>query len=260
MHITRTVKIRVQDGVLFGSLSLPEAIRAVILFAHGNDSGRMSPRNRFVAAQLNRAGFATLLIDMLTADEEAHGHLRHPSRFDQPLLARRLCAAMEWLQERKDTQGLPIGLFGANAGSAAALIASTDMRRMVTAIVSRSGRPDLAEKHLPLVHTPTLFIVGANDKPVIELNEMAMSQMVCEHKLEIVKDAGHLFEEPGTLENVSALAIQWYLQYMRAAEMVPPDLDHPEDKSVDNSLDQAAATESNVVVGDNSLVVERSYK
>lgn len=223
MHITRTVKIRVPDGILFGSLSLPEAMRAVILFAHGNDSGRMSPRSRFVASRLNRAGFATLLVDMLTADEEAHGQLRHPSRFDQPLLARRLCASMEWLQERKDTQGLPIGLFAANSGSAAALIASTDMRRMVTAIVSRSGRPDLAEKHLPLVQTPSLFIVGANDLPVIELNELAMSKMVCDPKIELVSGAGHLFEEPNTLEKVGELAVKWFLQYMKPVHDAEPE-------------------------------------
>lgn len=222
MQITRTVKIRVTDGILFGSLSLPEAIRAVILFAHGNDSVRFSQRNKFVANQLNRAGFATLLLDMLTADEEAHGQLRHPSRFDQPLLARRLCASMEWLQERKDTQGLPIGLFAAHSGSAAALIASTDMRRMVTAIVSHSGRPDLAEKYLPLVQTPSLFIVGANDLPVIELNELAMSKMVCQNKLELVEKAGHLFEEPGTLEKVSELSIKWFLQCMRPLHEVQP--------------------------------------
>lgn len=210
-------------------------MRAVILFAHGNDSGRMSQRNRFVASQLNRAGFATLLVDMLTADEEAHGQLRHPSRFDQPLLGRRLCASMEWLQDRKDTQGLPIGLFAANSGSAAALIASTDMRRMVTAIVSRSGRPDLAEKHLPLVQTPSLFIVGANDLPVVELNELAMSKMVCEHKIELVPGAGHLFEEPGTLEKVCELSVKWFLQYMRPVHAAEPEA--ADNKTIDAQPD-----------------------
>lgn len=205
------------EGSLGLPLGFPEGARGVVLFAHGSGSGRHSPRNRYVARALRRAGLATLLIDLLTPDEEEvdlrTGHLR----FDIRLLAQRLAGATDWLVENPDTQGLQIGYFGASTGAGAALVAAAERREAVGAVVSRGGRPDLAGDALPLVEAPTLLIVGGNDEPVIGMNREALAQMRAEKRLEIVPGAGHLFEEPGALEEVARLAADWFAHHLHRA-------------------------------------------
>ena len=208
----------VGDAVLAGDLVVPERARGLVLFAHGSGSSRHSPRNRAVAAVLQEAGMATLLIDLLTADEErtdaATGHLR----FDIALLARRLCGVLDWLAARADTAGLGTGLFGASTGGGAALVAAADRPARVRAVVSRGGRPDLAGPALARVAAPTLLIVGGDDAPVIGMNREAMARMTAPVRLEIVPGASHLFEEAGALDRVAALASDWFARYLVAAE------------------------------------------
>jgi putative phosphoribosyl transferase len=199
---------------LAGDLAVPAGARGVVLFAHGSGSGRHSPRNRQVAAALGRAGLATLLLDLLTEEEEAVDRDRAELRFDIPLLAGRLVAAMDWLAEDPRTEALPIGLFGASTGAAAALVAAAERPLEVAAVVSRGGRPDLAGPSLGLVRAPTLLVVGGRDRVVLELNRSAAEQLSAEHRLEIVPDATHLFEEPGALERVAALAADWFLRWL----------------------------------------------
>jgi pimeloyl-ACP methyl ester carboxylesterase len=177
----------------------------LVIFAHGSGSSRLSPRNQFVAGQLQARGLATLLFDLLT-DEEARDRR---NVFDIPLLALRLGAALEWQLTRPDIARLPAGLFGASTGAAAALVAAAHFAERVGAVVSRGGRPDLAGTALPRVRAPTLLIVGGADVEVLELNREAAAQMTCEHALRVVPGATHLFEEPGTLEAVAALAADW---------------------------------------------------
>jgi putative phosphoribosyl transferase len=196
---------------LAGDLAVPAGARGVVLFAHGSGSGRHSPRNRQVAAALGRAGLATLLLDLLTEEEEAVDRDRAELRFDIPLLAGRLVAAMDWLAEDSRTEALPIGLFGASTGAAAALVAAAERPLEVAAVVSRGGRPDLAGPSLGLVRAPTLLVVGGRDRVVLELNRSAAEQLGAEHRLEVVPDATHLFEEPGALEQVAALAADWFV-------------------------------------------------
>jgi dienelactone hydrolase len=198
------------DGVtLRGLLGVPAGARGVVLFAHGSGSGRLSSRNNFVARSLQGAALATLLIDLLTEEEEraeaATGHLR----FDITFLAQRLVAATRWLRESAETRALHVGYFGASTGAAAALVAAAEIPDDVHAVVSRGGRPDLAGDRLSDVKAPTLLIVGSRDVPVIPLNKDAFEKLRCEKKLEIVPGASHLFEEPGTLEEVSRLASAW---------------------------------------------------
>jgi putative phosphoribosyl transferase len=208
------VHVAADAVTLDGNLRLPEDARAVVLFAHGSGSGRHSSRNRHVAQLLNEAKLATLLIDLLTANEEAidlhTGHLR----FDIELLARRLVSATDWLTQRADTRYLPIGYFGASTGAAAALVAATKRPDVVGAIVSRGGRPDLAGPALPRVRAPTLLIVGGNDVQVIELNRIALPQLGGEKQLVIVPVATHLFEEPGALDEVARLARDWFERHL----------------------------------------------
>ena len=203
---------------LRGLLGIPSDARGVVLFAHGSGSGRLSSRNNFVARSLQDAGLATLLIDLLTEDDERAdartGHLR----FDIEFLATRLEAATEWLKQSPDTASLKIGYFGASTGAAAALVAAAEMPDRVHAVVSRGGRPDLAGDSLAKVEAPTLLIVGSRDVPVIPLNEDAFAQLRCEKKLEIVPGASHLFEEAGTLEVVARLAASWFDKYLRGAD------------------------------------------
>jgi putative phosphoribosyl transferase len=217
---SRPVLIGAGAVTLDGDLIVPPASRGVVLFAHGSGSSRHSPRNRFVARVLQRAGFATLLMDLLTPDEEAidlqTGHLR----FDVDLLARRLIAAIDWQGEQPATRGLPIGLFGASTGAGAALVAAAERPRAVGAIVSRGGRPDLAGAALGRVLAPTLLIVGGNDPTVIELNRAAFQHLRAPKRLEIVPGASHLFEEPGTLERVAELARDWFGRYLTPAGQV----------------------------------------
>jgi putative phosphoribosyl transferase len=203
------------DGVtLDGDLRRPEDARAVVLFAHGSGSGRHSSRNRHVAQLLNEAKLATLLIDLLTGDEEAIDLQTAHLRFDIELLARRLVGATDWLTQRADTRHLPIGYFGASTGAAAALVAATKRPDVIGAIVSRGGRPDLAGPALVEVRSPTLLIVGELDEPVIALNQKAYEVLRCEKRMEIVPGATHLFEEPGTLDEVALLAAEWFRQHL----------------------------------------------
>jgi dienelactone hydrolase len=188
----------------------------VVLFAHGSGSSRHSPRNRYVAGVLRQAGLATLLIDLLTADEEAlDAHTAH-LRFDIGLLAQRLEGATDWLKRQPDTASFAVGYFGASTGAGAALVAAADRPEDLGAIVSRGGRPDLAGPSLSHVRAPTLLIVGGRDEPVIEMNRRALTQLAAEEKrLVIVPGATHLFEEPGALEEVAQLASDWFTKYLR---------------------------------------------
>ena len=180
------------------------------MFAHGSGSSRLSPRNTRVAADLCTAGLATLLFDLLTPEEASDRTLV----FDIGLLAERLLMATDWVVEEKCTSDLPIGYFGASTGAAAALVAAARSENKIAAVVSRGGRPDLALNALPGVRAPTLLIVGGDDTEVIELNRQAQAGLVCENSLEIVPGAGHLFEEPGTLDTVVALARSWFLAHL----------------------------------------------
>ena len=208
------VQIPAGDATLDGNLTIPENGAALVLFTHGSGSSRHSPRNQFVARTLNNASLATLLFDLLTRDEEAIDVRTGEHRFNIGLLAERLVHATKWAKQQERTRDLQIGYFGSSTGGAAALVAATEIPEDVGAVVSRGGRPDLAGDALPKVKAPTLFIVGGNDDIVIELNEMARDQMRCEVKLEIVPGATHLFEEPGTLEQVAKLASDWFLLHL----------------------------------------------
>jgi putative phosphoribosyl transferase len=206
----RAEKIPAGSVELEGNLGVPEGARGVVLFAHGSGSGRNSPRNRYVARTLREAGLATLLLDLLTPEEEAVDLRTGDLRFDIGLLAERLAGATDWLMENPNTRGLRIGYFGASTGAGAALAAAARRPGSVGAVVSRGGRPDLAGEALPLVEAPTLLIVGGNDEPVIRMNEEAFARMSAEKELEIVPGASHLFEEPGALEEVARLAADWF--------------------------------------------------
>jgi dienelactone hydrolase len=208
--------VRVRAGVeLEGSLVVPENARGVVLFAHGSGSSRHSARNRFVAGELQQAGLATLLIDLLSAEEEAVDLQTAHLRFDIGMLAERLIGATDWLSRDPSTRDLPVGYFGASTGGGAALVAAAELPDRVGAVVSRGGRPDLAGPALPRVRAPTLLIVGGDDVQVIAMNEDAKARMRgAEVRLEIVPGATHLFEEPGALETVADLARHWFLRHL----------------------------------------------
>ena len=210
----REVRVSTGPVTLEGSLGIPNSAGGVVLFAHGSGSGRHSPRNRYVARVLREANLATLLIDLLTEDEEEVDLRTTRLRFDIGLLARRLVGATDWLVQNPDTEQLRIGYFGASTGAGAALVAAAERPDEVGAIVSRGGRPDLASDALPLVKAPTLLIVGGNDEPVIGMNEEALARMRAEKRLEIIPGAGHLFEEPGALEEVARLAANWFAHHL----------------------------------------------
>jgi pimeloyl-ACP methyl ester carboxylesterase len=210
----RLVRVEVGLVALEGNLNLPDEARAVVLFAHGSGSSRHSSRNRFVASTLNEVKLATLLIDLLTAEEEAIDRRTAHLRFDIGLLAERLVGATDWLKQYADTRRLPIGYFGASTGAAAALVAAAERPDAVRAIVSRGGRPDLAGSALRNVRAPTLLIVGGNDVQVIELNRFALAALRCEKELVIVPGATHLFEEPGTLLEAASLAREWFQRHL----------------------------------------------
>jgi putative phosphoribosyl transferase len=211
------VEIEAAAARLAGDLTVPDDARGLVLFAHGSGSSRFSPRNRAVAKALREAGLGTLLMDLLTADEEnvdlRTGHLR----FDIQLLAERVVGALDWLSEEPATRDQAFGCFGASTGAAAALIAATRRPELVHAVVSRGGRPDLAAGALESVRAPTLLIVGGRDQPVIEMNRQALALLRCEARLEIVPGATHLFEEPGALEQVARLARDWFLRHLAPA-------------------------------------------
>jgi len=209
------VQVQIGHNIrLEGNLNIPENARGVVLFAHGSGSSRFSPRNQYVAGVLQNAGFATLLIDLLTPQEEVEDMHTARLRFDIPLLSQRVVGATNWLTTNPSTSNLKIGYFGASTGAAAALIAASELPLLVGAVVSRGGRPDLAGSCLTSILTPTLLIVGGNDPEVIELNRMAFSLLRGPKELEIVPGATHLFEEPGALEKVAQLAGDWFTRYL----------------------------------------------
>src|ERR687894_2524974 len=209
-----SVKVSTGLVVLEGNLGIPDGARGIVLFAHGSGSGRHSPRNRYVARMLRQANLATLLIDLLTAEEETIDLYTRHLRFDIGLLAERLVGATDWLTEDPETRDLRIGYFGASTGAGAALVAAAGLPEAVGAVVSRGGRPDLAGDALPLVRVPTLLIVGGNDVPVIGMNTEALERLRAEKRLEVVAGATHLFEEPGALEEVARLAAPWFARYL----------------------------------------------
>lgn len=207
------VKIPIGKLNLEGELTIPKNAHGLVLFAHGSGSSRKSPRNRYVAQVLNEAGIATLLFDLLTAEEETVDESTRELRFDIELLAERLEKATDWAVKNSTTKHLNLGYFGASTGAAAALIAETRTSHLIRAIVSRGGRPDLAHSHLPKVKAPTLLLVGGFDGVVTELNEKVLSQLRCPKELVIIKGATHLFEEVGTLEEMAEIARDWFLKY-----------------------------------------------
>jgi putative phosphoribosyl transferase len=193
-----------------GMLSIPPTAKGIVLFAHGSGSSRFSPRNNFVADILNEAGLATLLIDLLSKEEDEI----YQTRFDINLLTERLGKVIQWLEKEPETKNLFIGLFGSSTGAAAALEAASAKGKKIKAVVSRGGRPDLAMSVLDTVSAPTLIIVGGSDYGVIELNQKAFEQLTCLKKFEVIPNATHLFEEPGCLEEVARLAKEWFYQHL----------------------------------------------
>jgi alpha-beta hydrolase superfamily lysophospholipase len=209
------VRIPFARAALAGSLDVPSGARGIVLFVHGSGSSRSSPRNVFVARQLQRAGIATLLFDLLTEAEEQRDSYTREHRFDIGLLWQRLIDVTHWVHSREELHELRIGYFGASTGSAAALVAASRLGSSIGAVVSRGGRPDLAgDAVLARVRAPTLLIVGGEDDVVIELNERAFTKLACEKELAIVANASHLFEEPGTLEQVAQLASAWFRAHL----------------------------------------------
>ena len=216
--IESEVSIECRDALLEGTLVVPERCAGIVLFAHGSGSSRRSPRNRYVARVLQSQGIATLLFDLLTRDEESVDEFTGELRFDIPFLAERLIGATRWVMQRPDLQSLAIGYFGASTGAGAALVAAARLPEEVSAVVSRGGRPDLAADALRAVEAPTLLIVGGNDEPVIAMNQTALAKLKCrDKKLVIIPGATHLFEEPGTLEEVARIAAGWFTHYLATA-------------------------------------------
>jgi dienelactone hydrolase len=214
------VSIRCGEVVLKGDLEIPPDPSGIVLFAHGSGSSRQSPRNRFAAEMIRRQKMGTLLIDLLTREEEEADFYGGHLRFDIDFLASRLVSATLWLSHQREAQNLHFGYFGASTGGAAALVAAAQMSDLIDAVVSRGGRPDLAWDSLRLVPSPVLLIVGENDKQVLELNRVAYEELLCEKRLEIVPGATHLFEEPGALEGVSRLAAQWFVQHFKKVKAI----------------------------------------
>jgi putative phosphoribosyl transferase len=214
----RIVEIETGPVALTGDLTTPPRPAGVVVFAHGSGSGRGSPRNRAVAGELQNAGLATLLIDLLTVNEEIEDRETGRWRFDVVLLGERVVAAIDWLASSDALGRLPVGCFGASTGAAAALLAAAERPDRVAAVVSRGGRPDLAGDTLSRVIAPTLLIVGGDDEQVIELNRQAALRLPDEPRLEIVPGAGHLFEEPGALERVAELTRDWLTHHLPARE------------------------------------------
>jgi dienelactone hydrolase len=214
VSVATGVAVPIGDVVLEGDLVLPEDARGTVVFAHGSGSSRLSPRNRQVASALNEAGVGTLLVDLLTAREDKVDRSTGKLRFDIELLARRLIGIVDWLRKNPETADLPIGLFGASTGAAAALVAAAVWPDDIAAVVSRGGRPDLALGVLSHVRAPTLLIVGGADTTVLELNRQALEALQTEQRLEIVPGATHLFEEPGALDEVARLAADWFAWHL----------------------------------------------
>lgn len=213
-----SARIQAGNATLTGDLAVPEGAKGLVIFSHGSGSSRLSSRNRFVAEHLQRSGFATLLFDLLTEEEDQY----QENRFDIALLTSRLIEVINWVQHQQQIQDLHIGLFGASTGAASALGAAAALGgNIVYAVVSRGGRPDLAGDALPDVQSPTLLIVGGLDEEVLELNKQAQDQLQCLKDVEIVPDATHLFEEPGALEMAAQLATDWFRKYLEAGKQHP---------------------------------------
>ena len=212
-QMKQEISINFDSLTLFGNLTIPEKTTGLVLFAHGSGSSRFSPRNNFVAQVLNNANIATLLIDLLTEQEEKIDIITRELRFDIPMLAGRVVATTQWVKNQKNLKDFSLGYFGSSTGAAAALIAAAKVPD-IKAVVSRGGRPDLALEYLPEVKAATLLIVGGLDHQVITMNETALKALQCEKKLEIVPGATHLFEEPGKLEEVAQLAAEWFEKYL----------------------------------------------
>jgi pimeloyl-ACP methyl ester carboxylesterase len=206
----RSVKISGEHVILHGDLALPDPRAGIVLFAHGSGSSRHSSRNRYVAQVLNKAGIGSLLFDLLTEEEDEV----YETRFNIELLTRRLLLATHWLKGQPAAKGLPLGYFGASTGAAAALMAAAELGPQIRCVVSRGGRPDMAAERLDQVRSPTLLLVGGDDEPVIGMNQEAYAQLHCPKELAIIPGATHLFEEPGTLEEVARLAAKWFLKYL----------------------------------------------
>jgi pimeloyl-ACP methyl ester carboxylesterase len=215
------VQIKAGSALIEGDLTIPVKAAGLVIFAHGSGSSRFSRRNRSVAHVLQGGDYATLLLDLLTPQEDAIDAQTREYRFDVDRLGHRVVAAIDWAATRPQLAGLPVACFGASTGAAAALIAAAERPQIVRAVISRGGRPDLAGDALPEVHAPTLLIVGGDDQPVIELNRAAMRRMRAPVQLEIVPGATHLFEEPGTLEVVSQLALEWCTKYLKGSPRWP---------------------------------------
>jgi dienelactone hydrolase len=208
------VQVTIGNIILDGNLCIPQNARAIVIFAHGSGSSRLSPRNQYVARELRKAGLGTLLFDLLTKEEEETDAVTAKLRFNIRLLAERLVGATDWAIEAAGESQYKLGYFGASTGAAAALVAASKRPEAVSAIVSRGGRPDLAGDALPGVKAPTLLIVGGDDIAVIKMNQDALRNLMIEKKLEIVPGATHLFEEPGALEEVAHLARGWFVKHL----------------------------------------------
>ena len=215
-NAVRTVRIPTGCAALDGELCIPANPQGLVIFAHGSGSSRLSPRNQFVASSLREAGLGTLLFDLLTTEEETNDLERGHLTFNIGLLTQRLVCAAHWLAEEDEARHLRLGFFGSSTGGGAALVAAADLGRMIGAVVSRGGRPDLAGNALRRVKCPTLLIVGEHDEPVLELNQEACDMLAGPKSLAIVPGATHLFEEPGALEEVSRLAADWFLEHLRS--------------------------------------------
>jgi putative phosphoribosyl transferase len=214
--IKREVSIDLEGATLEGTLALPKGADGLVLFAHGSGSSRHSPRNRYVAQVLQSQGIATLLVDLLTRREESIDEYSGELRFDIPFLAKRLIGATNWIMSSPDTKDLRVGYFGASTGAGAALMAAAELPDVVSTVVSRGGRPDLAKDAL---RAPTLLIVGGDDEPVISMNREALAKLNCpDKKLVIIPGATHLFEEPGTLEEVARVAAEWFSRHFKSAQ------------------------------------------
>jgi predicted alpha/beta-hydrolase family hydrolase len=207
----KTVRIPIDSMMLEGILSIPKRAKGIVIFAHGSGSSRKSPRNNYVARELRENGIGTLLFDLLSEEED----YVYENRFNVGLLTRRLVAATKWLMAEPEAKDKKIGYFGSSTGSASALMAAAELGKKISVIVSRGGRPDLAMMSLGMVKSPTLLIVGGNDDVVIELNQQAYLHLKCKKEMALIPNATHLFEEPGTLEDVAKLAAKWFKEYLR---------------------------------------------
>jgi dienelactone hydrolase len=219
MAYDNVIRMEAAGVVLDADVTVPPQARAVVLFAHGSGSSRLSPRNRMVADRLNGMGLATVLTDLLTPDEERVDAVTAELRFDIGLLARRLTGIIDWMTEQPMLDSLPLGLFGASTGAAAALLAAAARPRRVRAVVSRGGRPDLAGDQLTGVSAPTLLIVGGRDPEVLDLNKAAARRLSGVHELRVVPGATHLFAEPGTLEQVASAAAEWFDRHLAGGDL-----------------------------------------